>query len=86
MGLPPLERNRKSAVKIILGRMSDGTESGGSGYGRVEGGEEDYMKRETGTAKKAAVQRLMTSIEHRDIEGIQLALETFMGLCDGDGE
>jgi len=77
-----MNRDKKHTVGIILGKMSGGTESGGTGY--MPMGENDSVRQETGTAKKAAVQRLLSAIEHRDPEGIQAALETFMELCSGE--
>ena len=77
-----MNKDKKTAISVILGKMGDGSESGGTGY-RKEG-EEQGPRSDSSTAKSGAVQKLMNSIEHRDPEGMRSALETFIELCIGD--
>lgn len=77
-----MNRDKKNAVSVILGKMSGGTESGGTGYGPPE--PKDTAKEDKSAAKRAAVDSLFSALERKDSSAGVSALETFIDLCSGE--
>lgn len=79
-----MNKDKKTAVRVILGKMGQGTESGGTGYKKekeIEGPSSD-----TKTAKDGTMQKFLTAVEAKDTGSMAAALEAFFSLCDGDEE
>jgi len=84
MPIPLQNKDRKRAITVIMSKIN-GAGPSEEPYSPLseKGGE---IKTDTGTAKKTAAQKLMNSVEHRDIEGLQSALETMISLCMSDDD
>lgn len=79
-----MHKDKKNAIRGIISRMSDGTESGGSGYKKEK--EEEGPATDASTAKSGAMQKFLSAVESKDTKSMAGALETFFTLCQDDSE